>query len=66
MIIKSMHDTLRKLNNGKSSYYWEGWTINKFTPHPAACFSPKGAFRNNQYGYIETFEVNNKGQWVVS
>ena len=44
---------------------WKGWTIEIFSPHPAAKFNRNGVYRNGSWGYMQTVPVDSDGLWRV-
>ena len=65
MIITDSEFNVASLNKGKVTHEWNGWAIERFTVYGGALFSPKGAFRNGKYGYLETIEVDSSGSWSL-
>lgn len=67
MIIEyeSADSTLEKLNSTSSDhYYWEGWTICKFSPNKSAAYDKDGAYNDPLgWGYLTKYEVNEDGSW---
>jgi hypothetical protein len=52
--------------NKKNGFYWDGYSIMKWTPGHNGYMQKNGMFRNNQWGYSLRYEVNPKGIWEIS
>ena len=59
---KQAHQFVTK-SNGR--FYWDGWTICKFTPKSAGAMSVKGIFRSGRWGFESRIEVADDGTWSV-
>lgn len=46
-------------------YFWDGWTIKQFVPNDKAMFRTNGAFKDGRWGFMNTYEVNEKGKYNV-
>ncbi len=44
-------------------YSWDGWTIEQFVPNDRAATRVNGAFRNGVWGFLNRYEVNEKGKY---
>lgn len=44
---------------------WDGWTMVFFSPHRKARRSPRGHFRNGEYGFEYRVSPNQYGKWKV-
>lgn len=52
--------------NKSNGFYWDGWTIVKFSPHSAAYTDKNGIFKNNKWGFVSKYKVNSFGNWELS
>lgn len=43
--------------------WWEGWTLNVFTPDRRGATRIDGAFHNGQWGIIQRVDPNEKGRY---
>lgn len=57
------HDFVSK--NKYRGFYWDGWTIVKWTKNPNGYSQTNGSFKNNEWGYEVRIPVSNKGTWKV-
>lgn len=46
-------------------FYWDGWTIVKWTSNPNGYTQTNGCFRNNEWGYQTRIPVTDNGTWKV-
>lgn len=58
------HDFVEK--NKKNGFYWDGWTIVKWTPNPAGYSQTNGMFRKGRWGYAYRYFLTKKGTWKIS
>jgi hypothetical protein len=61
---KEAHDFVEK--NKKNGFFWDGYTMIKWTPGHNGYMQKNGMFRNNQWGYASKYEVTKIGTWDVS
>ena len=52
--------------NKSKGFYWDGWTMKKFSPHSAAYTDKNGVFKNNKWGFANLYPVNSNGCWELS
>jgi hypothetical protein len=52
--------------NKKQGFYWDGYSIMKWTPGHNGYMQKNGMYRNNQWGYSLRYEVNTLGMWEIS
>jgi len=52
--------------NKKLGFYWNGYSIMKWTPGHNGYMQKNGMFRNNQWGYSLQYDVNSIGMWEIS
>jgi cytochrome c2 len=53
-------------NNKKNGFFWDGYTLVKWTPNPNGYMQKNGMFRNNKWGFASIYEVNSSGLWEIS
>jgi hypothetical protein len=58
------HEFIAK--NESNHFYWDGWTLVKFSPHQGAYMDKKGIYRNNKWGYTSRYTVTKNGTWRIS
>lgn len=51
--------------NKKSGFYWDGWTIVKWSPGHNGYMQTNGMYRHNKWGYASKFTLTNKGTWLI-
>ena len=61
---KQAHEFVAK--NKKQGFFWDGYTIIKWTPGSNGYMQKNGMFRNNQWGYASRYEVKPSGMWELS
>lgn len=54
----------QQANNTKYEWFWDGWTVNIFTPNPRARTNKNGHFRNGNWGFMKEVKPTLKGKWV--
>ena len=47
-------------------WFWDGWTLEVFTPMPRARTHRRGAYRAGQWGFISRINPTAKGDWVFN
>lgn len=52
--------------NKKVGFYWDGYTLMKWTPGHNGYMQKNGMFKNNQWGYAQRYEINPSGTWEIS
>lgn len=52
--------------NKSQGFFWDGWTIVKWSPSNNGFMQKNGMFRNNKWGYASYYTFNSKGQWELS
>lgn len=65
MIITDPEYNVSKKNNSFVKYFWQSWTIVKFTQNEQAWMSKDGHFHDGKYGYVRLIEPNEKGEWRI-
>lgn len=64
---ESVEEGVKKLNDQSSDwFYWDGWTICRFTKSPAAMYDKDGVF-TEQYGWgkVTRIEPTADGLWKI-
>lgn len=52
--------------NKKQGFFWDGYTIMKWTPNNNGYMQKNGMFRNNKWGYVLSYKLNKNGTWDLS
>lgn len=52
--------------NKSIGFFWDGWTIVKWSPSNNGYMDPKGMFKNNKWGYSNRYNLKLDGTWDVS
>lgn len=52
--------------NKALGFFWDGWTIVKWSPSNNGYMDPKGMFKNNKWGYSNRHELAPNGTWEIS
>ena len=52
--------------NKKEGFFWDGFTIVKWSPSNNGYTDPKGLFKNNKWGYSARFGLKPNGTWELS
>ncbi len=61
---ESAHKFVEK--NKVNGFFWDNYTIVKFSPHSAAYMDKKGSYKNNKWGFANYYEIKNNGTWELS
>jgi hypothetical protein len=61
---ESAHSFVEK--NKEQGFFWDNYTIVKFSPHSLAYTDKKGVFKNNKWGFVSRFDVKSDGTWDLS
>lgn len=51
--------------NKYSGFYWDGFTIVKWTPGHNGFTQVNGMFRKGKWGYAKRFNLTDKGTWLI-
>ena len=51
--------------NAFRGFYWDGWTIVKWTKNSNGYTQTNGSYRNNTWGYEARINLSDKGTWKV-
>lgn len=57
------HEFVEKNKNG--GFYWDGYTIVKWSPGHNGFTQTNGLFRNGKWGYANRFTLTPKGTWKL-
>ena len=49
----------------KEGFFWDGWTIVKWSPGHNGYTETNGMFRNNKWGYSSRYLLTNRGTWLI-
>ena len=49
----------------KEGFFWDGWTIVKWSPGHNGYTEINGMFKNGKWGYVNRYQLTNKGTWWV-
>jgi hypothetical protein len=60
---KQAHDFVQL--NKKAGFYWEGYTIVKWSPGHNGYTQTNGMFKNNKWGYANKYPLTSKGTWLI-
>lgn len=51
--------------NKKSGFYWDGYTIVKWSPGYNGYAQKNGMFKNNKWGYANNYPITDRGTWLI-
>jgi hypothetical protein len=52
--------------NQKNNFFWDGYTIVKWTPGHNGFMQVNGMFKNNKWGYASRYNMTKNGTWKIS
>ena len=52
-------------NHKKQGFFWDGWTIVKWSPGHNGYTEVNGMFRNGKWGYANRYQLANSGTWFI-
>ena len=52
--------------NKNQGFFWDGWTIVKWSPSNNGYMQKNGLFKNNKWGYSNRYNFNTNGMWELS
>ena len=52
--------------NKDKGFYWDNYTIMRWTPSNNAIMEKTGMFRNNRWGFVNRYNLKNDGTWDLS
>jgi hypothetical protein len=66
--LKLNYDEAHKFvqKNKQNGFFWDGYTIIKWTPGSNGYMQKNGMFRNNKWGYASRYELKVSGVWELS
>jgi len=62
---KDIDGLVTRLQHKGLDVFWDGWTLQIFSPNPAAYTKTNGSFRNGTWGFTRRIRVRNDGRWAV-
>jgi len=60
---KQAHDFVEL--NKKAGFYWDGYTIVKWSPGHNGYTQTNGMYKNNKWGYANSYHLTDKGTWLI-
>jgi hypothetical protein len=60
---KQAHDFVEL--NKKAGFYWDGYTIVKWSPGHNGYTQTNGMFKKNKWGYANWYPLTSKGTWLI-
>jgi len=61
---EAAHNFVEK--NKDKGFFWDGYTIVKWSPSNNGFMQPNGMFRNNKWGYSNRYNLTSSGTWEIS
>jgi hypothetical protein len=58
------HEFVEK--NKSNGFFWDGYTIMRWTPSNNAFMEKNGMFKNNRWGFINRYFLKSDGTWDLS
>jgi hypothetical protein len=52
--------------NKNQGFFWDGWTIVKWSPSNNGYMQKNGLFKNNKWGYSNRYDFNPNGMWELN
>ena len=52
-------------SNKRSGFYWDGYTIVKWSPGHNGFTQTNGMFKNGKWGYANKYSMTDQGTWVI-
>jgi hypothetical protein len=52
--------------NKSQGFFWDGYTIVKWSPSNNGYLEKNGMFRNGKWGYSSRYEMKSSGTWEIS
>jgi hypothetical protein len=52
--------------NKSQGFFWDGWTIVKWSPSNNGFMQPNGLYKNGKWGYSNRYELKSNGTWDIS
>ena len=51
--------------NKKKGFYWDGYTIVKWSPGHNGYTQTNGMYKNGKWGYSNSYPLTDKGTWLI-
>ena len=51
--------------NKKNGFYWDNFTIIKWSPGHNGFSQVNGMYKNNKWGYVSRYDLTDKGTWLI-
>lgn len=51
--------------NKGNGFFWDGYTIVKWSPGHNGYLQTNGLYRNNKWGYASRFSMTEQGVWIL-
>lgn len=51
--------------DNSNTAFWEGWDIVLFTPTKAGATSPRGIYKDSEWGMTTRISPNDQGLWLI-
>ena len=52
-------------SNKKLGFYWDGYTIVKWSPGHNGFSQTNGMYKNNKWGYANKYSMTDQGTWLI-
>jgi hypothetical protein len=52
--------------NKSQGFFWDGWTIVKWSPSNNGFLNANGMYRNGKWGYSSHYNLTDTGVWEIS
>jgi hypothetical protein len=52
--------------NKDQGFFWDGYTIVKWSPSKNGFMEKNGLFKNNKWGYSNRYDLKTNGTWEIS
>lgn len=63
MDYEQIHNFVNK--NKSNGFFWDQYTVIKWSPGNKGYMQTNGMFRNNMWGYASKFFMTKKGTWLI-
>lgn len=61
--VKEAHKLVEQ--NKRSGFFWDGWTIVKWSPGHNGYMQTNGMYRRGKWGFAKRYPLTNKGTWLI-
>ena len=51
--------------NKKMGFFWDGWTIVKWSPGHNGYLEVNGMYRRGKWGFASRYKITNQGTWKI-